>query len=157
MLFACWAIVLAAHLWIGASAMAPLLAARDSLPSGPNATSDLWLRRAKINATTEEVQALLARVPRGEDVILVAPRIGRTALPPWPFLSYVAWPRRLWVYHCDEGVTQPYIVGAAPPSLPWLLYFDMRPPRALRRLGNAGRLRLANADPSVQWISYCSS
>lgn len=156
-LAASWLVLLGAHVWMGGSVVSALLAGREPLPSGPNATSDLWLQRAKVRATTAEVQALLAHVPGREDVILVAPRTGRAEFPTWPFLSYAAWPRRMWVYHCDEGVTQPFIGDPDAPRVPWLLYLEIKPPRAFRRLGAAGRLRLVAADPSVPWTSFCSS
>lgn len=144
----CWLVLLGAHAWIGGRVARASLGAHRRLPSGPDATSDLWLKRIKVGATTAEVQTLLARIPQRQDIILLAPRAGRTEYPPWPFLSYVAWPHSMWVYNCDETVTQPYIVGPDPTRVPWLLYFDIKPPRALRRVGVAAeRHRRRSAKP----------
>jgi hypothetical protein len=153
-----WFALVAFHLLVGGLRFGWRLARHEPLPSGSTATSDWWLDRALVGAATPEVEALLARVPRDEAILLFERNERRSPVPAWPFISYVAWPRHLWMFNCD-GAEVKYYVWPEDPDLhrvPWILFSDLTPPKTLRAVGTAGRLTLVATDSRVPWTSYCS-
>lgn len=155
-------LLFAAHLAIGAWTGAQRLVAHRAFLSSASA-GDWWLEKARFGAAATEVADLLARVPPGDDVLLVYAPDDSRETPPWPFVSYLAWPRRSWAFHCTAGETRPFLWiaprrgrWADPQEIRWVLFFELEPPARLRREGSAGRLVLAAADRAVPWSAYCS-
>ena len=158
-----WAVFVAAHLAIGAWEGGRRLIDHTRFLSYLPAV-DWWLTVVgRFEAGGAEVSALLARVPPRDDVMVVQAPVDSRFSPPWPFVSYLAWPRRAWVFQCASGEMQPTVwagprgdVWPDPQSVAWILFFDRQPPPGLRRIASAGRLTLAAAHPAVPWRSYCS-
>ena len=152
---AAWLALAGAHLVQGAIRYTELLGVHDRVPVSPTATSDRWLDDARTGVTSRRVSRVLAGLPEGQPVILVAPAAKRS-VPPWPFVSYLAWPRRVWSLECEGSAPRPGPWPRRPERVPWLVYAGLDPPERLTRIARAGRLTLAAANPNVPWTSYCS-
>ncbi len=161
-LFAAWVSFVAAHLAIGAGAGAQRLVAHLPLLSSAPAV-DWWLGLARFDAGGTGVSSLLDRVPPRDDILVVHAPDPSRLVPPWPFVSYLAWPRRTWVFVCAGDEMQPVVwplsrdgAGKDPQDVSWVLFIGVEPPAGLRTLRREGRLTLTAADRAVSWRSYCS-
>jgi hypothetical protein len=123
----------------------------------PFATTDYFLNEPNVSQPSQRLIHLYQRVPESEGIMVVADGKAGDVQFQYYLHTYLGWPRKLGLLNC-QSPDKPYIPGADPRRIRWLLYERRRPPAELEATAcAAGPERwLVPIRERREWTDFCS-
>ncbi len=159
---AIWGFFLIAFIGLGYSAV-PLLPDTFTglIKAGSQyATTDAYLGVLKVPQPSEYVQSTLAALPSKDPILLVGPGNDPNFEPRYQVISYLGWPRQVYILGCGKPGQPPhqYRWAQTPPEgmrIAGVMFYGMEPPSSLTGKAIGPALKLVPASETTKWTSYC--
>ena len=158
-----WGLFLTAFIGFGYSAT-PLLPDTLNGPiklGNPYATSDIYLGILRVPHPSEYIQSALSELPSKDPILLVGSGNDPNFEPRYQMISYLSWPRQIYILGCGKPGQPPrqYRWAKLPPEgmkIAGVMFYVIEPPSTLPGGKAIGPLlKLLPASETMKWTSYC--